>query len=319
VPGQSINVTLPVQGGLPANAIYRKFVDSKGWFTFVEDEKNYVSSSLGTPTSCPSAGSTSYEKGLKQGDYCIQLTIEDGGDNDADGSINGIVDDPGGVAVDDTAPMVTAPDDITVEAESTQGVAVTNETVAAFLAGATAADGADGDVTASITTDVVDYIALGDIVVTFSATDTAGNVGSATAIASIVDTTPPQITAPSAVTVRATSGNGIASSDTSLSAFFSGATATDTADGDVTITNDAPSTLAVGTVTVTFTATDDSGNSSTASAVVTVNKKKESGGGFFGCSAGSGNGPIDPMLPVLLILAALGVCRRKLLGLVQET
>ena len=182
VPGQSINVVLPVQGGIPANAIYRKFVDSKGWFTFVSDDKNFVSSSLGTPTSCPSAGSASYEKGLKRGDYCIQLTIEDGGENDADGSVNGIVDDPGGIAVDDLGPLVTAPDGISVQAESAQGVPVTNETVAAFLAGATAFDTTDGDVTYSITNDAGDFIPVGDTTVTFYAMDTSGNFGLATAV-----------------------------------------------------------------------------------------------------------------------------------------
>lgn len=317
VPGQSINVVLPVQGGIPANAIYRKFVSSKGWFTFASDEKNYVSSSLGSATSCPSAGDASYAKGLKQGDYCIQLTIEDGGENDADGSVNGIVDDPSGIAVDDTAPVVSAPAGINVEAESANGVAVTNATVAAFLTGATALDGADGDVTSSITTDVVDTIALGDVIVTFSAADSAGNVGTATAVASVVDTTPPQITAPSAVTVTATSGSGIAASDSALATFLTGASASDLVDSDVAITNDAPSTLAVGSVTVTFTAEDDSGNSSTASAVVTVNKKKDSGGSS-GCSAGSGNGPIDPILPILVLLAGIGLYRKRLIGRSQH-
>ena len=403
VPGQSINVVLPVQGGIPANAIYRKFVDSKGWFTFVSDDKNFVSSSLGTPTSCPSAGSASYEKGLKRGDYCIQLTIEDGGENDADGSVNGIVDDPGGIAVDDLGPLVTAPDgisvqaesaqgvsvtnetvaaflagatafdttdgdvtysitndagdfipvgdttvtfyamdtsgnfglatavvtvidgspvltapaNITVEAESASGVAVTNESVAAFLAGATASDNADGDLSASIISDAGEFIALGDVVVTFSVTDSAGNEVTATAVVTVVDTTAPEITAPSPITVRATSGTGIASSDSAIASFLSGARATDLVDSDVTITNNAPSNFAVGAVTVTFTATDDAGNSSTASAVVTVNKKKDSGGGGFGCSAGSGNGPIDPMLPILVLLAALGACRRRLIAALQ--
>ena len=85
----------------------------------------------------------------------------------------------------------------------------------------------------------------------------------------------------------------------------------------MTITNNAPSNFAVGTVSVVFTATDDAGNSSTASAVVTVNKKKDSGGGGFGCSAGSGNGPIDPMLPILVLLAALGAGRRRLITAMQ--
>lgn len=312
VPGQSINVVLPVPNGIPGNAIYRKFESTKGWFTFESDDDNYVSSSAGTATSCPSAGSELYAKGLTQGDFCIQLTIKDGGANDADGSVNGIVDDPGGIAVDDNAPVVTAPGDISVEAESSSGVAVTNETVAAFLAGATALDGADGDVTANITTDAGANIALGDNVITFSAVDTAGNTGTATATASVVDTTAPALTVPLGVTVTATSGNGIASNDTALTTFFSGASATDAADESPVITNDAPATLSVGTVTVTFTATDASGNASSGSAVVTVNAKKDDDGGAFGCSMGNGKGPIDPSLPLLVALALLGMFRKRL-------
>jgi hypothetical protein len=307
-----VNVVLPVPNGIPANAIYRKFESTKGWFTFEADDDNYVSSSAGTATSCPSAGSELYAKGLTQGDFCIQLTIKDGGANDADGSVNGIVDDPGGIAVDDNAPVVTAPGDISVEADSYLGVAVTNETVAAFLAGATALDGADGDVSANITTDAGTDIALGDNVITFSAVDTAGNTGTATATASVVDTTAPELTVPLGVTVTATSGNGIASNDTALTTFFSGASATDAADESPVITNDAPATLSVGTVTVTFTATDASGNASTGTAVVTVNAKKDDDGGAFGCSMGNGKGPIDPSLPLLVALALLGMFRKKL-------
>ena len=49
---------------------------------------------LGT---CPSTGDDSYLKGLAEGDFCVQLTIEDGGPNDTDGQVNGTVKDPGGV------------------------------------------------------------------------------------------------------------------------------------------------------------------------------------------------------------------------------
>lgn len=33
---------------------------------------------------------------LRSGDYCVRLTIEDGGPNDADGLRNGVIRDPGG-------------------------------------------------------------------------------------------------------------------------------------------------------------------------------------------------------------------------------
>ena len=41
----------------------------------------------------------------------MQLTLEDGGPNDADGEVNGVVDDPGGIAVEAPVVVVTVPDD----------------------------------------------------------------------------------------------------------------------------------------------------------------------------------------------------------------
>ncbi|MFL6872841.1 MAG: choice-of-anchor U domain-containing protein, partial [Candidatus Azotimanducaceae bacterium] len=320
VPGESVNIVLPIAGGIPANAVYRKFESTQGWFNFEIDDDNYVSSAAGTSASCPAAGNSSYSEGLNQGDFCLQLTIKDGGANDADGTVNGVVDDPGGLAVDDNPPTVVAPDDANVEAESGSGVSLTNGAVSAFLSGATASDGADGDLTAGITaSESGEFVALGDNIVTFTVADSAGNVGSDTATLSVVDTTPPTINPPSATTVSATSGAGIPKSSSSLNTFFNGASASDTVDSSPTITDDAPNTIPVGTTTVTFTATDTSGNSATATSTITVQQQSSSGGsggtgsgGGGGCSLGDGKGPIDPSLPILVMLALLGIFRYKL-------
>ena len=233
------------------------------------------------------------------------------------------MDDPGGLAVDDNPPTVVAPDDANVEAESGSGVSLTNGAVSAFLSGATASDGADGDLTAGITaSESGEFIALGDNIVTFTVADSAGNVGSDTATLSVVDTTPPTINPPSATTVSATSGAGIPKSSSSLNTFFNGASASDTVDSSPTITDDAPNTIPVGTTTVTFTATDTSGNSASATSTITVQQQSSSGGsggtesggggGGGGCSLGDGKGPIDPSLPILVMLALLGIFRYKL-------
>jgi hypothetical protein len=55
-----------------------------------------------------------------------------------------------------------------------------------------------------------------------------------------------------------------------VAAFLTGATAADIVDKTLTITNDAPSSFAIGTTTVTFVVTDDSGNQAQASAKLTV-------------------------------------------------
>jgi large repetitive protein len=48
----------------------------------------------------PAPASADYAEGLLEGNHCIQLTIEDGGKNDADGVVNGIVVDTGVLAVE---------------------------------------------------------------------------------------------------------------------------------------------------------------------------------------------------------------------------
>ncbi|BFT32231.1 hypothetical protein D210916BOD24_34070 [Alteromonas sp. D210916BOD_24] len=97
--GQQYSLVMPQQLPIPASAVYRKFTQSKGWYTFVEDANNTVSSALGEPGICPPPGDTVWTPGLSEGHWCVQLTIEDGGPNDDDGEINGAIVDPGGVAV----------------------------------------------------------------------------------------------------------------------------------------------------------------------------------------------------------------------------
>ncbi|WP_284381999.1 tandem-95 repeat protein [Litoribrevibacter albus] len=95
--GQSVNIVIAQQSSIPANAVYRKYDDV--WFTFVEDADNSLMSAPGEEGFCPPPGDGSYRAGLNEGDWCVQLTIEDGGPNDADGVSNGSIHDPGGVGV----------------------------------------------------------------------------------------------------------------------------------------------------------------------------------------------------------------------------
>ena len=83
---------------IPASAVYRKFRDG-AWHNFVSDANNSVHSAPGNPGYCPPPGDSEWEPGLKQGYYCVQLTIEDGGPNDADGLVYAAVEDPGSVGV----------------------------------------------------------------------------------------------------------------------------------------------------------------------------------------------------------------------------
>ncbi|MCU4677357.1 tandem-95 repeat protein [Catenovulum sp. 2E275] len=100
--GQNYKLVLPQVAPVPEGAVYRKFSNSLGWYTFVEDTNNLIHSSLGEPGICPPPGDASWIAGLTPGHWCVQLTVEDGGPNDNDGLANGSIIDPGGVAVINT-------------------------------------------------------------------------------------------------------------------------------------------------------------------------------------------------------------------------
>ncbi|MFK8030042.1 MAG: FG-GAP-like repeat-containing protein [Gammaproteobacteria bacterium] len=99
VAGGSARVVIPQTVAIPNNAEYRKFSSTTGWQTFEQTSGDRVASAPGTAQSCPAPGSSDYTPGLTAGDYCVELTITDGGPNDADGNADGVIRDPGGVAV----------------------------------------------------------------------------------------------------------------------------------------------------------------------------------------------------------------------------
>ena len=96
--GQSVRVVLPQANPIPQQAVYRKFLHGS-WRTFVENANNAIHSAPGNPGYCPPPGDTSWQPGLNVGDFCVQLTLQDGGPNDGDGVANAAIEDPGGVAV----------------------------------------------------------------------------------------------------------------------------------------------------------------------------------------------------------------------------
>ncbi|MEL4361931.1 Ig-like domain-containing protein [Shewanella algae] len=96
--GGSVSIVIPQVQAISAQAQYRKYVAS-GWQEFVTDANNQVFSSAGEPGYCPPMGDASWQSGLTEGHWCVQLLIQDGGPNDGDGQANGTIVDPGGVAV----------------------------------------------------------------------------------------------------------------------------------------------------------------------------------------------------------------------------
>ena len=96
-PGQSVRIVVSVGSAIPADGMLRIFTEAQSWMDFATDENNTVASSQGTETSCPEVGAVSYSSGLNEGSFCIELMIEDGGANDADGEANGVIDLLGGI------------------------------------------------------------------------------------------------------------------------------------------------------------------------------------------------------------------------------
>lgn len=95
----SYAIVLPQRQPLPQDAVYRKYSQQQGWYTFVANDKNKIYSAQGKSGICPPPKADVWSEGLSVGHWCVQLWIEDGGPNDDDGVQNGMISDPGGVSV----------------------------------------------------------------------------------------------------------------------------------------------------------------------------------------------------------------------------
>lgn len=198
-----------------------------------------------TVTCSPASGST-----FALGTTTVNCSATDAAGNTGTGSFTVTV-------ADTTAPVVSTPSDINVEAAGPDGVIVTFSTPTATDVNPTAPS-------VSCTPASGTKFALGETTVTCSATDAAGNTGSSSFKVTVSDTTDPILTVPDDITAEATGPDG-------AEVTFE-ASASDLVDGDVTVTCEpaSGSTFELGTTTVTCTATDDAGNSSSDSFDVTV-------------------------------------------------
>jgi len=95
--GGSARVVLPLQSRLRANAMYMKHHPDTGWQQFDSINGDGIASSVRDDAGlCPGPASAVWTAGLTAFDQCIRLTITDGGPNDTDGEVNGVIRDPGG-------------------------------------------------------------------------------------------------------------------------------------------------------------------------------------------------------------------------------
>lgn len=156
---------------------------------------------------------------------------------------------------DTTAPtLVGMPDDMTVEGNTTDGADVT-------WTDPTATDIVDASPTVSCLPASGSFFALGGPhAVTCTATDGSSNSSSASSFnVTVVDTTPPIITCPADF-------NGTVGQPVSLGS----PTVSDIVDASPSVSNNAPATFPPGSTTVTWTATDASGNFDSCTQQVTL-------------------------------------------------
>ena len=158
------------------------------------------------------------------------------------------------VVTDTTAPVITILGDNPATVQ--QGETYTD-------AGATAIDNVDGNVTVT-SSGTVDTSTVGSYTITYTASDSAGNVATATRMVNVskTDTTAPVITI---------LGDNPATVQQGETYTDAGATTLDDVDGNVTVTSSGTvDTSTVGSYTITYTASDGAGNTSTKTRTVNV-------------------------------------------------
>ena len=123
-------------------------------------------------------------------------------------------------------------------------------------------DNVDGDISDIGVSGTVDENAVGSYTITYSATDSAGNKGATTRTVNVKDTTAPVITV---------IGDNPATR-TGSTYIEDGAAAMDNVDGDISDigVSGTVDENAVGSYTITYSATDSAGNKGTATRTVNV-------------------------------------------------
>jgi hypothetical protein len=159
------------------------------------------------------------------------------------------------VLIDAVAPVVIAPANITLATLNASGLPITDATVTSFLDQVSAVDDVDGAIT-TISNDISGTsLPLGETLVTFSATDSSGNTGTASATITVTDQMAPVIAESPVLTIEATGP------ETSVT--LTAPEVTDNVDSDLTATASSTGPFTVGTTTITWTATDTAGNTVT--------------------------------------------------------
>lgn len=85
------HIVLPLPVGLLPGVEWRQLSSTGVWISFIPGGDALASAPRNADGQCPAPQSASYVAGLVPGNACVQLTIADGGPNDADGIVDGTV------------------------------------------------------------------------------------------------------------------------------------------------------------------------------------------------------------------------------------
>ena len=238
--------TTPPVVTVPANITAEATGPGGTAVTFTATASDNVDGPL-TPTCTPAPGST-----FPIATTTVTCSATDAHGNTGSASFTVKVNDT-------TAPHVTVPANMTVEATGPTGA------VATFTASAT--DLVSGSLTSTCSPASGSTFAIATTTVTCSATDGHGNTGSSSFTVTVTDTTPPALQGvPAGPTVEANGPSGSV-------VHYTAPTATDLVDGPIAVVTCAPASGALfrlGATTVTCSATDSRGNKATASFPVDV-------------------------------------------------
>jgi hypothetical protein len=155
-------------------------------------------------------------------------------------------------AAPDTTPPVISTTPVTLEGNTTGGYT-------GSLPGVTATDPGHPDEVVSLTNNAPSVLPLGDSTVTWTAVDAAGNRSTASQSVTVADTTAPVLTCPAGVVGSYPSGPALGNPSVQ-----------DAVDAAPVVGNNAPASYPAGVSTVTWTATDHSGNQSSCTQQVTL-------------------------------------------------
>ena len=155
--------------------------------------------------------------------------------------------------IDTTAPTITEPEAIIVEATSeTENVISLNPPESTDSV----------SIAVTITNDAPQVFPLGESIVTWTATDDAGNFASTTQTIAVLDTTPPELTIPADVIIDATGLETLV--------VIGDAISSDLTDSAPTIANDGPFSYPLGETIVTWTTSDQLGNTISTTQIINV-------------------------------------------------